>query len=437
MKSLKAKMLKRLGEHAEGVLEIGGLSVSELDERFGTPIYIFDARILRENFLKLRKALGERVEVLYALKSNPNSAIAQVLRLEGAGAEVASAGEILVAEKAGFSGSQMQFAGPGKSVRDLELAIKTGVSSINIESESEYELICELAQTHEARPGIAVRVNPLDAPGGARMHMGGGSKKFGVDRELVPHLARRIYQDSICEFRGLHVYAGTQSFDAGAWLQNARALLTLANELEEFAPVSTLNFGGGFGVALFEGDLEFDLEAVGVGLHELIKKDDRPERRYFVEPGRFLTASSGVYLSRVLHRKQSAGQEHLILDGGMHHNAAATGLGSIIRRPFPIVLGRAVWDEGEREFTIGGPLCTPADEFAAQLKFPEAIQGDLVAILGTGAYGLTFSNTMFLSHPTPGEVLVDAGEAFLIRESGRNEDALRGQILPFLKEVSR
>ncbi|MCC6672412.1 MAG: diaminopimelate decarboxylase [Planctomycetes bacterium] len=413
-------------------LAIGGIAAEELAGRFGTPLYVFAAEILRRTLARVRAALGPRVRVLYALKANPNAALARVLRLAGAGAEIASAGEIHVARAAGFAGADMHFAGPGKNHEDFALATATGLGTLNLESEAEYTALAAFARAKGARPGVAVRVNPKDAMAGSRMKMGGGSKKFGVDEpELLP-LLRRIRREDVCTLRGLHVYAGTQSFDAAAWAANAGHLVDLANGLERDlgAPLASLNFGGGFGVASFEGDPDFDLERAGAGLQDRIARDARPDRTYWVELGRYLTAPAGVYLTRVVYAKTSQGKRHLILDGGMHQHGAAAGLGSVIRRAFPMVPAREPWRTGAERYTCGGPLCTPADEFAADLLLPELHAGDLLAILVSGAYGLTFSNTMFLSHPAPAEVLVDGGQAWVVRERGRPEDALRGQRLP-------
>jgi len=430
-KSLKATLLTALDTRPGSELSVGGVPASLVAGALGTPIYVFDAEIMRRNFSKVRATLGSRVEVLFALKANPNCAVASVLREAGAACEVASAGEILVAMKAGFRGDQVQFAGPGKHGPDIELALQHGIFSLNLESISEYEAVRDAAKRSGVRQGVAVRVNPKDSLGGSRMQMGGGSKKFGVDTELVPELIKRIAADGDCQFRGLHIYAGTQSFDAKAWAENARGIVTFANqvEAETGVPVNTINFGGGFGVPLFEGDAPFDIESVGPAIQGLIALDARPERKYFVELGRYLVANSGVYLTRVIYAKESAGKHHLILDGGMHHHAAAAGMGSLIRRPFPIVPVARPWAEPTTKFTLGGPLCTPADEFAANLDLPAVQVGDVLAVLASGAYGLTFSNTMFLSHPAPGEVLAEGGKYWLVREPGRTEDSLRGQRL--------
>jgi diaminopimelate decarboxylase len=430
--SLVSRLLDGVGSN-EGPLSVGGLSAEELATSFGTPLYAFDAATLRQNFLGVRDRLGPRVEILFALKANPNAAVASTLRKAGAGGEVASAGEILIAHHAGFRSDQLQFAGPGKHGADFELAVKHGIGAINLESAAEYEALARVAKAHGVKVPVAVRVNPKASLAGSKMAMGGGSKKFGVDSDRVAALVTRIVSEGICELRGLHLYAGTQSFDAGGWVSNARGLRDFANalEAETGCKLATLNFGGGFGVALYEGDQTLDLAALGQGLQQVIAEDGRPERRYFVELGRYLTATSGVYIARILYVKESGEKKHLIVDGGMHHHAAACGVGALIRRPYPIVLARAPRAQGGEKFAVGGPLCTPADELGAGVDLPgDARAGDLLCVLASGAYGLTFSSVLFLGHPAPAEVLVDGGRASLVRRAGRIEDALRDQLLP-------
>jgi len=419
------------GERARAVLRIGGLEAAELADRFGTPLYAYDAGILRSGFQAVRSALGNRTEISYALKANPSLAVSDVLRREGTLAEVASAGEIHAAISAGFTGQDIQFAGPGKSRQEIDFAVQHGVARLNIESRGEYLLVADISRERGVRQGVSIRVNPDQALSGARMHMGGGSQKFGVDVDQLEELVRRILDEDTVELQGLHVYGGTQCFDASAWLKHAHALLQLANRLEKKVGcrLHTLNFGGGFGVPCYDGDPTFDLKGAGDGLQALIASDGRDDRQYHVELGRYLVASAGVYLTRVSHIKESGGRQIAILDGGMHHHAAAAGIGSVMRRSFPIVACHDI--EGKAaSYCLGGPLCTPADEFASAALLPELSGGDILAILGSGAYGLTFSNVLFLSHPTPAEVLVDRGLAALIRRRGSLEDSVRDQELP-------
>ncbi|PIE24292.1 MAG: diaminopimelate decarboxylase [Planctomycetota bacterium] len=424
-------LLRELGAGPGLPLSLGGVPLSELAEEFGTPLYVYDAELLRQRLRRVRLAFGEQVQVLFALKANPNAAVASVLREAGAGVELASAGELALARAAGFAPSAMQFAGPAKGLNELRAAIELGLGCLNLESESEFEAIAALCAAAGQRARVAIRVNLREGAAVAGLRMSGGCSKFGVDEERVPALARRIEDCPNCELLGLHMYLGTQIHDAAAWLRGAEALLALAHRLEQELgrSLASLDFGGGFAVPTHAGMPEFALSDAGSGLCELLRGE--AERRYFLELGRFLAAPAGLYLTRVVQTKSSAGQVFALVDGGMHHFAAAAGMGAGLRRPWPVV---ACSDPFAREAgsgqRIGGPLCTPQDEFVIEDVLPELKQGELLAFLAAGAYGASYSPLGFLSHPAPAEVLVDRGRSFLVRRAGTAEDALERQLLP-------
>ncbi len=426
MPSLAKRILEEYFPASGDQLVVGGRSVRELASKIGTPAYIYDAELLRSRLETVRTTLGPRVQVLFAMKANPNAAIAQLMTEGGAGLEVASAGEIAAAAFAGVTSVPMQFAGPGKDEEDFALARQHDVT-LNVESKAEVDA---LSKSGGGR--VAIRVNPPANKTKSRMRMSGGSAKFGVDVDDLAGLATHIDTLDNVELVGLHTYAGTQNFDAEGWLANAHFLLDTMKDLERHLgrTLRTLNFGGGFGEACFESDGRFDLDAAGEGLAELISKDGRDDREYFVELGRYLCAHAGIFLTEVRYVKESGGNEHAILDGGMHQHAAAAGLGTVIRRPFPMVKASSLKEEARDEKCfLGGPLCTPADAFPTP-SLPPLKAGDLVAFLASGAYGLSFSNALFLSHPTPTEVLVDKGVVHIIRERPPVDAPLRDQRLP-------
>lgn len=423
--------LQEAGDSATDELTVGSLRVSQIAERFGTPVYIYDAGIFREQVAKVRRAFGERINILFALKANSNAMVAKTLRLAGTGAEIASAGELEIAMAAGFDPSTVQFAGPGKTRLDLEAAVDAGIYCVNLESTSEAGRL-EAAARRAGRPmGAGIRVQRTDALKSSRMRMSGGGSRFGVSTEDVPELIRSIEESEWLKFRGLHTYGGTQCFDAAAWVEAASGLVTLADEIESTFGfrVPHLNFGGGFGVPIFEGDKAFDLDRAGEALLEQIDTETGQKRDHYVELGRYLTAPAGLYVARVLDVKTTGTSEHVVLDGGMHHHAAAAGVGSVIKRSFPMKVVSRPNATPEIEYAIGGPLCLPLDQFASKQPLPRVRQGDLLAIQSSGAYGLSFSPVLFLGHPTPAEVLVDEGTARLVRRRGVPEDTLRNQVV--------
>jgi len=422
--------LRALGASRDAPLAVDGVAVEDLAQRYGTPLYVFSARVLCERMAAVRSALGPRVEVLYSLKANPSVAVTRTLRAAGAGAELASLGELEVALAAGHAADALRFAGPGKTDVELDVALARGLGVFHVESADELQSLANLASTRDLVADVALRVNLPDELQGARMRMGGRSSRFGVDAEQVPAVVRAIQETPSLRLRGLHVYGGTQGFDPAAFVAHARALCERAAgwERDLGARFDELDLGGGFGVPVFRGDPEFDLEAAGAGLRALIEEYDRDGRRWFVELGRFLTAPAGVYVSRVTRSKTSGGQRHAVLDGGLHHAAAAAGLGTIVKRP-PLIAAVRPRGGDASAVTLGGPLCTPADQLCDQLQLPPLRRGDLVAVLHAGAYGVTYSPTRFLSHPSPAEVMVEDGAARVVRARGLPTDALRDQAL--------
>ncbi|MBM4063640.1 MAG: diaminopimelate decarboxylase, partial [Planctomycetes bacterium] len=379
-------------------LSLGGIRARELADRFGTPLYVFVAELLDRRLLAVRRALGESFTVLYSVKANPSLAVTARLCRLGAGAEVASLGELQLAIAAGHAPERLRFAGPGKSDAEIDAALRLHVGCFHAESAGEVAAIAAAARARGRTAGVALRINLPHELAGSRLRMGGGSSRFGVDADQAPALLAAIAAAPELHLRGLHVYGGTQSFDAAACVRHGAALCdqAAAFERELGLHLDELDLGGGFGVPAYAGDPEFDLAAAGAGLAELAARHARPGRSWFVELGRYLVAPCGVYLTRVVREKQSGGQRHLVLDGGLHHHAAACGAGTVLKRPPLLVAAGALRGAAAAPVTLGGPLCTPADQLAEQVLLPELGPGDLVAVLDAGAYGLSFSPHGFL-----------------------------------------
>lgn len=422
--------LLELGSAESQRLSIDGIDATTLAAQFGTPLYAFSSKTLQARVAHIRATVGPRFELLWSIKANPSIAVTDCIRRAGAGCEIASVGELEVALAAGHQAHNLRFAGPGKTDQEIVTALEVGLGTFHIESIEELQRLIELGSAHPHKVGIALRVNLPQELAGSRMRMGGRSSRFGIDAELVPEAVRMVKSCRHLELRGLHVYGGTQCFDANAFVAHARALADHAamweHELDVRLP--ELDLGGGFGVAAFEGDPTFDLDLAAQGLADLLRDHDRPNRRWFLELGRYLAAPAGIFLTRVTRTKTSGDQRHVVVDGGMHQAAAAAGFGTIMRRP-PLIVAADQLKPGILEpVTVGGPLCTPADQFADQLPLPKLQTGDLVAILNTGAYGLTYSPAGFLSHASPPEVMIENGAARVIRNRGTAKDALRGQL---------
>ncbi|MCD2184162.1 pyridoxal-dependent decarboxylase, exosortase A system-associated [Rhizobium sp. GN54] len=392
-------------------LAVGGVSLDRLAERVGTtPFFAYDRQLITSRVGYLRSVLPQAVKLSYAVKANPMPAVVQHLSGLVDALDVASALEMRVALDTPVLPSHVSFAGPGKTTAELTQAVAAGVK-IEMESPNEATRLVEIGNRLGIRPRVALRVNPDFQVKGSGMRMGGGPQQFGVDVEEVPALLRSLAATDL-DFLGFHVFAGSQNLHAEilceALARNVALLLRLAGECPW--PVRYLNLGGGFGIPYFEQDRPLDLSPVGKTLGDLIEGSihpQLPDARVVIELGRYLVGEAGIYVTRVVDRKVSRGRVYLVVDGGLHHQLAASGnFGQVIRRNYPIVIGNRMRDTELESVSVVGCLCTPLDLLGDNVMLPRADVGDLVVIFQAGAYGLTASPTAFLGHPMPAEVLV-------------------------------
>jgi diaminopimelate decarboxylase len=390
---------------------VGGIPLERLAARVGsTPFFAYDRALIRERVELLRATLPTDIELGYAVKANPMPAVVQHLRGLVDSFDVASAAEMSVALDTGMPADRVSFAGPGKTPAELSQAVAAGVT-IEMESHTEAERVVMIGERLGIRPRVAVRVNPDFQVKRSGMRMGGGPQQFGIDAEKVPALLRELDRCDV-ELLGFHIFAGSQNLDAEILSDAQRKTVDLALRLAEAAPapVRYLNLGGGFGIPYFERDRPLDLDAIGANLERLL--DERIRRqladtRVVIELGRYIVGEAGFYVTRVVDRKESRGRTFLVVDGGMHHQLAASGnFGQAIRRNFPVAIANRHDDDATETVSVVGCLCTPLDLLADGASLPPADIGDLVVVFQAGAYGLTASPTAFLSHPAPAEVLV-------------------------------
>jgi diaminopimelate decarboxylase len=394
----------------DGELAIAGQSASRLVEEAGdTPLFVYSGEAIRHKLASLRAAMPARLRIHYAIKANSYRPILELMRDWVDGFDIASGGELRMALEAGQDPRVISFAGPGKRDAELELAVRHGVT-LNLESEGEARRALAAAERLGLVPRLAIRVNPEFELRGSGMKMGGGAKPFGIDQERVPALARTILASG-AEWRGLHIFTGSQALDASAIAETQGNVLDLAARLadEIGAPLPHLNMGGGLGIPYFHGDQPVDVGAVGAALHERLAylPPVLAETELAIELGRYLVGEAGVYLTRIVDRKESHGQTYLVTDGGLHHQLAASGnFGAVVRRNYPAAIATRFDSPPAEEVNVVGCLCTPLDRLADQAFLPRAEVGDLVAMFCAGAYGASASPSAFLGQGPAGEMLV-------------------------------
>jgi diaminopimelate decarboxylase len=394
----------------DGELAVAGRKASDLVAEAGsTPLFVYSAQHIRRRVAELRAALPKRLALHYAVKANPFGPVLKLMDGLVDGFDIASGGELALLENAGIAPVRVSFAGPGKRDAELKAAIAAGVT-LNLESEGEAERALALAERLGLTPRLAIRVNPDFDLKGSGMKMGGGAKPFGVDADRVPGLARRIIAAG-ADWRGFHIFAGSQSLDSDAISAAQAETIRLAARLAAAsgAALPQCNLGGGLGIPYFAGDAPVDLNAIGARLGEqfALLPDALRDTRFCLEMGRYLVGEAGVYLSRVVDRKESHGHVFLVVDGGLHHQLAASGnFGTVVRRNYPVAVASRFDAQVEEEASVVGCLCTPLDRLADKGGFPRADVGDLIAVFCAGAYGASASPAQFLGHGPAAEILV-------------------------------
>jgi len=391
-------------------------TLARLAQRQGTPGFFYRAAVAGQAWSALRAALPARVRVAYAVKANPHPRLLALLADLGAAFDCASEGELRAAaaalraagapplpDAASSAPARLFFAGPGKQDRELLLAVALGA---RVQAEG-WEDLQRLDALLRGGPPLAVnlRVHPAGGVEEERRILGGaGPSAFGVDEEDVPALLARAADLAHVRIVGLHVFAASNQRDAARLLATHAMVLDLARRLYERHDLrlGLVDLGGGLGVPYAADESPLDTDVLGAGLAVLLARHAWFSGELLLEPGRFLAAGCGVYLTRVVRTKISRGVRFAILQAGLNHllRPALTG------QPFPV---RLVEDAGRGScgpVTLAGPLCTSLDRLG-DVALPELRPGDLLAFGMAGAYGATEAMTAFLSHPPAGETWVE------------------------------
>jgi diaminopimelate decarboxylase len=379
-------------------------------ERRALPCFAYRLDMARSRYEKLRGLLPERAALAYAVKANPGRELLGCFASAGSWFDCASIGELELLRSLSVPGSRLLFAGPGKSLEELELALAMGarIQADGIEDIERIEAL--LGARGKAKPGaealrVSLRIHPASGVSeGSRIIGGSGPSAFGVDEEeLSPFLEEAARFGSV-RIRGLQVFAASNERDCERLLANHRAAFALGRRLQEETgePLDLIDLGGGLGIPYAEGEEELDVEAFAAGIGRLLEENPWFSGRVVVEPGRWLAGPCGVYLTRVVRTKTSRGTRFAILEGGVNHLLRPLLTGQAFPAAAPGKGGEEV------PTTLAGPLCTSLDRLG-EVSLPPLAAGDLVMLGQTGAYGFTEAMTGFLCHPEAAQYwLVDA-----------------------------
>jgi diaminopimelate decarboxylase len=402
--------------------------LAALAERYGTPYFLYDADEVARRIERVRRAMQGQAKVYYAIKSNPNLGLLKVVSAVADGADISSGGELDQALAAGFDAERMSFAGPAKTDAELEAAVAAGVGAISVESVRELRACATIAERRGRPARVTLRINPQLQHRVYGLKMGGRAIQFGIDEEELPAVEALLPTlHPHLEFRGIHVYAGSQGFDVPGLVEGMQNTLRIARELEDRTglPCRKINLGGGFGISHGADGRELDVEALGAQVAPILsahRSGSTQACELIIELGRYLTAGAGLYVTRVISEKRSRGRRFFACDGGLNHHLAAAGtFGAALRSNF-VVCNLTDPDAPVVTCQIAGPSCNPTDLIGVDVSVPEPAQGQLLGILRSGSYGLTASPILFLGRATPVELVAEGGEVTVGRRAFRIAD---------------
>jgi diaminopimelate decarboxylase len=385
-----------------------------LPEQIETPAYVYDLAVVRDAYARLCGQLPEPSSLLYSVKANPHPDILATLHAVGAGAEVCSPGELAAAVDAGFDPGSLLYSGPAKRDVDVSAALKLGVSLFSVDSPNALDQLDRLARDRDVSVSCLVRVNDERSAPGQRLMMSGGPSQFGADRTWILSEPEGFRHRPAVRVAGFHLYMGSNvSSEDHLLAQFERAIDTARHLHHELGiSVQALNLGGGFGAPYARPGILPTFPRlrgrVAAALDAAFPAWRHSQPRVLFESGRYLTATCGQLVVRVLDVKCSQGRTVVILESGINHLGGMSGL-----RRIPEIAAHPQTDAASRpripELLLTGPLCTPLDVWSHRGTGPYVRPGELLTIPNVGSYGLYASLLAFLGHPCPVEVTVDDG----------------------------
>lgn len=382
-------------------------------KNYRAPVFIYSAEAVSRQINLFKKNIPSKFKLFYAQKSNPNSELLKHINSTGIGCDTASLGEIKSAIKAGFSSDSIMFTGPGKTEKELTFAISNNLLSINAESFLEIEIINRIAKRKGRIQDIMLRINPAFEAGETTKIIGGkGSSKFGIDYEQIPGVINGLKNLRNINLCGIHIFNSSGILDYRKILKNTKEVIRTAFELEEKFNLNfkRIDLGGGFGIPYSKSENELNIKKLGSRLKKFINEKEirkgLKSKELIFELGRYISAYSGIYLTKVLYTKTSAGKSIAIIDGGIHHLLRP----ALIGQSFPVINLTAVLQKRKLKtgsYMIAGPLCTSLDEFDSDALLNEVVPGDILAVLNCGAYGYTESMPLFLTQVKSAEYFLN------------------------------
>ncbi len=420
--------------YRDGRLYCEDLSVADLADTYGTPLYVYSQAAIVGGLKSLQTAFAAlNPLVCYSVKANSNLSILKVMAENGSGFDVVSGGELYRVEKAGGDPGRAVFAGVGKTDEEIAAGLKAGVLMFNVESEAELDAIVRVAKAMGVVAPLALRVNPdVDPKTHRYISTGKKESKFGMDIDRSLALGYAIKGNPHVSMIGVHMHIGSQITTTEPYAGAAGKAVTLIGQFREMGhPVSWFNMGGGFGIN-YKGR---EAKAVEEFANVIVPAIKPTGCRLVMEPGRVIAGNAGILVSRVLYTKQSGEKRFLIQDAAMN-DLIRPALYESFHRIWPVIVPAGLPAppddyeasiEGTEPWDVVGPVCESGDFLAKDRALPRLDRGDLLAIFSAGAYGMVMSSN-YNTRPRAAEILVDGTSACLARRRETYEDLVEHEL---------
>jgi len=379
-----------------------------LAKKYETPFYCYSLSQLKNNFYSFSNAFRTtKPLVCFSIKSNANMTLLKELKKIGSGADVVSAGELLKATKAGINVKKIVFSGVGKTENEIKLAIKKRVLLINMESESEANLINKISKKMSRKTSVGIRLNPnITARTHKKISTGGKNEKFGLVYNDCINLCKKIRKMKNLKLEGISVHIGSQITNVKPFKEVLSAINKIINKTQ--INFKFIDLGGGMGISYSKKEKQLNLKQYAQLVNKFIKNKNS---KIIFEPGRFIIGNTAILITKIIYIKKSSNKNFIILDAGMN-NLMRPALYGAQHQIMPLKKTNKLF-RGNLDFV--GPVCESSDTFSNQKSFSQIKEGDYVGLVNVGAYGMSLSSN-YNTRPTIAEIMVNGSKHRVIRK---------------------
>jgi len=397
-------------------LTIEKTNFQKIANKYGTPLYCYSYTKLKENIINFKKNFNSFSPLIcFAIKSNTNLNLLKEIKKFGLGADVVSAGELIMALKAGINPNKIVFSGVGKTSEEINFAIKKKILLINAESFSEIKEINKIAKSKRQKVSIGIRLNPnTDAKTLNQISTGKKENKFGVNKNTFYKIINFCKNSNHIDLKCLSVHIGSQILDYRPYekmLRTVSIILKKVNHNFEF-----IDLGGGMGIAYSNNDKKLNYKKYNIAILKFLKSHNT---KIIFEPGRSIIGNTGTLITKVIYIKDSERKKFIILDAAMN-DLMRPALYGAIHKTLPIIKSNKI---SKKIYEFVGPICESTDRFLTLNKFQELKEKDLIAICDVGAYGMSLSSNYNL-RLKPAEILIKGSKVKVIKKRQKHSDLI-------------